>query len=241
MELKKVAGLLLVLFWVSSCSCSKKSSIVITNKGNTNSEEKEDNNENTDKYAGGTPELAFYNLKILADKEFKDVKNIDASATYVEGLISLEYSSDKVTYFAEASYNDDMYLAKLTLNYSFVEEDEFIYEITNLNLRAAHGRYNVTAEVIDMVFEESISDKFFDNINDILPEFDENKAVNFRTYKLENDYYIATTYNGTDSGIYSINEIRYNSDLDNFQFSSGYSVVGTGINKMYSLLEMFLV
>ena len=217
LNIKKVAGLLLVLFGSSSCSCHTKTNVVVPNNGTTINE---DNNK--DKYAGSSPELAYNNLKLLANREFADAKKIENPTNCVENLVSLEYSSEKVTYCASADYDGSMYLLKITLNHSFIEDDEFIYNMSTLNLSTAHLTYCVSTEVIRMIF-------------------DENKVFYRCNYKIGDDYYSAITYHGTDSGIYSINEIRYNSDLDNFQFSSGYSVVGTGINKMYSLLEMFLV
>ena len=93
---------------------------------------------------------------------------------------------------------------------------------------------------LSKIAEATLTDIKKNSVN-WLPNFDETKVYYHCNYQIGDDYYFAITYHGTDSGIYSINEIRYNSDLDNFQFSSGYSVVGTGINKMYSLLEMFLV
>ena len=236
LNIKKVTGLLLVLFGACSCSCHTKTNVVVPNSGTTINE---DNNK--DKYAGSSPELAYYNLKLLANREFADIKKIENPTNCVENLVSLEYSSEKVTYCASAGYDGSMYSLKITLNHSFIEDDEFIYNMSTLNLSTAHVTYGVSIEVMHMVFDENIGDKFDDKMHDTLPNFDENKVYNRCNYKIGDDYYFAITYHGTDSGIYSINEIRYNSDLDNFQFSSGYSVVGTGINKMYSLLEMFLV
>ena len=235
LNIKKVTGLLLVLFGASSCSCHTKTNVVVPGSGTTINE---DNNK--DKYGGSSPELAYYNLKLLANREFADIKKIENPTNYVENLVSLEYLSEKVTYCASAGYDGSMYLLKITLNHSFIEDDEFIYNMSTLNLSTAHGTYGVSFDAMRMIFDENIGNKFDDKMHDTLPNFDENKVYNRCNYKIGDDYYFAITYHGTDSGIYSINEIRYNSDLDNFQFSSGYSVVGTSVNKMYSLLEMIL-
>ena len=112
MEFKKVAGLLLVLFGASSCSCHTKTNVVVPNSGTTINE---DNNK--DKYAGSSPELAYYNLKLLANREFADLKKIENPTNYVENLVSLEYSSEKVTYCAPVDYDGSMYLLKITLNH----------------------------------------------------------------------------------------------------------------------------
>ena len=239
MKIKKAASLLFVLLSTCSCSCSSsKGSVkrISNDKNSINEGNKENNEENSDDLLGDST-VAYDNLVELANKELIETKNLNSNVNYVYCLASIEYTNNRVNYCAVANEQDDFnYFVRITMLYTFGDEDGFIYEMTNLNLNNARVVYGITTEVMDLVYDENISNKFDDKVSETLPKYDPEKVFFHVAYKIDDDFYFALTYNGLDSKIYSMNEMRYNSALDEFEISSEYSV-SVRNEKMYGLLD----
>ena len=197
--------------------------------------------DNLEEEVTADPELAYGNLMKLANQELIGAKNLNRGLNYVRGLASIEYANNKVVFCALGDEQDDYsYLVKVTMNYNFLDEDGFIYKMTNLNLNNAVLTYGVSSEVYDLSFEESIGNKFDDKVSETLPKYDSNKPYVHPAYKVGDDYYFAVTYAGIDSKIYSMNDMVYNSALDSFTIISEYQISPDQNAKMYSLLSLII-
>ena len=239
MKIKKAARLLFVLFAACSCSwnSSKGSVKRISNDKNTiNEGNKENHEEESDDFLGDST-IAYDNLVKLANNELIDIKNLNKNVNYVSGIASIEYTSSRVTFCAWGNEEDGYnYLVRITLPYIFGDENSFIYKMTNLNLNNARGVYGVTTEVMDLVYDENMNNKFDDKVIGTIPKYDPEKHFFHVAYKVDEDFCFAVIYIGIDSKIYSINEMRYYSALDEFGISSEYSV-SVRNEKMYGLLD----
>ena len=205
--------------------------------------EGEGNKDNENEDVVGDPEVAYANLIKLANQQLISTKTfLNRDLNYVGGLASIEYSSSKVTFCALGNEQDDYsYLVKVTMNYNFVDEDGFVYKMTNLNLNSNVAvNYGVSTEVWELSFDENIGNKFDDKVSETLPKYDPEKVFAHFAYKVDDDFYFAVTYAGIDSKIYSMNEMIYNSALDEFTITSEYSVSPNQNVKMYALLESII-
>ena len=204
----------------------------------------QENNGGQEENNGGQEEnssqVAYKNLCSLANQELISDKNLNSSIEYVDSLSSIEFTTNKVVYCAKG--NDEYScLVKVTIDYTFENENEFVHLMANLQLNDAVATYNVSSQVYGIYYSEPIYDKFDDKAPEILPHYDTNKA--FTAYKADDSDvpYFCVTYEGDDNQIHSINEIMYNSTTMDFTIeSSGYNISTSSSAQMYGLLGIIL-
>ena len=188
-------------------------------------------------------QVAYNNLCSLANKELISTENLNSSLEYVAGLSSIEFTTNKVVYCALGNKQDEKnYLVKVTINYTFENENEFVHLMANLQLNDAKTTYGVSVEVSDIYSSETINNKFDDLAPSILPHYDAAGTINHIAYKLTNSdvAYVSVTYTGDDNQIHSINEMMYNDATMDFTIASSYDISSSTSAQMYGLLGIIL-
>lgn len=216
--------------------------LIFATKDATYIEGEEGGKDHVDDDIVGDPEVAYENLVSFANRELISVRGLNSSLTYVKSLVSLEFFNGKVVYCGLGNEVDGYnYLVKVSIGYSFADEDEFIYKMTTLNLSTAASTYGVTAEAMEINNDENVREKLFDKLEETLPKYDIDKQYSFCVYNTTDGIFIAGTYGGKDGSIYSTNEMRYNDSLDEYTITSEYGINPSKNVKMYSLLEAIIV
>ena len=208
----------------------------------------QENNGGQEENNGGQEEnssqVAYNNLCSLANKELINTKNLNSSLEYVDGLSSIEFTTNKVVYCAKGNKQDEYnYLVKVTINYTFENENEFVHLMANLQLNDAVDTYNVSSQVFDIYISEIINDKFDDKAPTTLSHYDTNKTFTHITYKADSsdEAFVSVTYKGDNDLIYSINEMKYDNVTTDFTVvGDGYSISTSSSAQMYGLLGIIL-
>ena len=236
----KIIGTLICLF-ITGCSCSyKKSRITEANRKDIyeihNGVEPESGIE-------GNPQIAYQNLCSLANKQLIENKNLNSSLEYVDGLSSIEFTTNKVVYCAVGNKQDEYnYMVKITMSHNFGNADAFVYQMTNLNLNTAVTTYGVSTEVSDIYSSETINDKFDDKAPSTLPYFDSANVYIHNAYKPNNEdnVYFSVTYLDYNGLIHSCNEIQYVDYMMEFYVDSIFEISKSSSSSMYKLLSIIL-
>ena len=200
-------------------------------------------NENEENIDEADAEIAYKNLKALAEKQLVEVKRLNGDLEHVSGLTSLEYSSSKITFCALGDIQeDDNYLVKVTMKHNFELPGDFVYQMTNLKLNGAVSTYGVSCEVMTVYNDEVINDKFDESKLETLTNFDESKIFKHKAYRADgsSDTFFSVTYAGLDSKIHSINAMEYNANTNGFTIASEYSISPSDSEKMYDLFNIIL-
>ena len=207
----------------------------------------EGNNGGQEENNGGQEEnssqVAYKNLCSLANKELITTKNLNSSLEYVGGLSSIEFATNKVVYCALGNKQDEYnYLVKVTINYTFENENEFVHLMASLQLSDAKDTYGVSAEVCNIDSSETINNKFDDLAPSILPHYDAGGTINHIVYKPTSSdvAYVSVTYTGDDNQIHSTNEMMYNDATMDFTIASSYDISSSTSTQMYGLLGIIL-
>jgi len=208
----------------------------------------EGNNGGQEENNGGQEEnssqVAYKNLCSVANKELITTKNLNSSLEYVGGLSSIEFATNKVVYCALGNKQDEYnYLVKVTINYTFENENEFVHLMANLQLNDAVDTYNVSSQVYDIYVSEIINDKFDDKAPSTLSHYDTNKTFIHNAYKADgsDEAFVSVTYKGDNDLIYSINEMKYDNVTTDFTVvGDGYSISTSTSAQMYGLLGIIL-
>ena len=206
----------------------------------------EGNNGGQEENNGGQEEnssqVAYKNLCSLANKELITTKNLNSSLEYVGGLSSIEFTTNKVVYCALGNKQDENSLVKVTINYTFENENEFVHLMASLQLSDAKDTYGVSAEVCNIDSSETINNKFDDLAPSILPHYDAGGTINHIVYKPTSSdvAYVSVTYTGDDNQIHSTNEMMYNDATMDFTIASSYDISSSTSTQMYGLLGIIL-
>jgi len=200
----------------------------------------EDDQQNIDE---ADPEIAYNNLVALANKQLIETRHLNANLEYVSILTSLEYTQNKITYCALANAQEiDKYLVKVTMNHFFEYPGDFVYAMTNLKLTNSATTYGVSCEVMKSENGEYINEKFDELKMSVLTEWDTEKIYKHQAYRADGSetYYFSVTYAGTDSKIYSTNEMEFNQSENSLTMASKYSIAPTESDDMYELFNIIL-
>ena len=200
----------------------------------------DENEENIDE---ADPEIAYKNLISLANKQLVDTRHLNSNLEHVSGLVSLEYTTNRIVFCALGDkQDDDNYLVKITMNHTFELPGDFVYQMTNLKLNSAVSTYGVSCEVMNVYNNEAINDKFDESKLETLINFDESKIFKHKAYRADGseDAFFSVTYAGIDSKIHSINAMEYNTATNDFTIASEYSISPSDSEKMYDLFNIIL-
>ena len=186
---------------------------------------------------------AYKKLVSLANEQLIGAKNLNANTEYVSGIVSLEYSSNKVAFCALGDKQDNTnYLVRVTMNYSFASAEDFVTTMMSIDTKTASATYSVSNEVMSIYGEPQVNNRFHELKSSKVPQFDESQFSSQKCYRADNSEtnYFALTYVGTDSKVHSINEMILNMETNEITISSEYKVGSSESAKMYKLFDIIL-
>ena len=186
---------------------------------------------------------AYKKLLSLANEQLISAKSLNSSKEYISGIVSLEYTSNKVTFCALGDKEDNTnYLVRVSMNYSFASGDEFINTMMNMDAKTASATYTASSEIMNIYGEPQVNNKFHELKPTAIPQFDESKFNSQCCYKADGSetIYFAFTYVGTDSKVHSINELTLNMTNSEITITSEYKLASSESAKMYKLFDIIL-
>lgn len=186
---------------------------------------------------------AFKKLCSVANEQLITAKSLSASTEYVSGIVSLEYTSNKVAFCALGDKQDNTnYLVRVTMNHAFSTAEDFVTTAVGMDAKTAGSTYSVTCEVMNINGEPQVNNKFHELKSSVFTNFDDGKVNAQRCYKADNSEtnYFAFTYIGKDSKVHSINEMTLDVANSTINVTSEYQVASADSPNMVKLFDIIL-